>query len=82
MHSNRKAGNERGFFTLVTNFFSGRKFEDMDDLNAQAFEWATVRSANRPTGKTRLIPATAFEYEKAYLQNSVNQANFQFSNPK
>jgi transposase len=67
MHSNRKAGNERGFFTLVTNFFSGRKFEDMDDLNAQAFEWATVRSANRPTGKTRLIPATAFEYEKAYL---------------
>jgi hypothetical protein len=67
MHSNRKAGNERGFFTIVTNFFAGRKFEDMDDLNAQAFEWATVRSANRPTGKTRLIPATAFEYEKAYL---------------
>jgi len=67
MHSNRKAGNERGFFTIVTNFFAGRKFEDMHDLNAQAFEWATVRSANRPTGKTRLIPATAFEYEKAYL---------------
>lgn len=67
MHSNRKAGNERGFFTIVTNFFAGRKFEDMADLNAQAVEWATVRSANRPTGKTRLIPATAFEYEKAYL---------------
>jgi hypothetical protein len=67
MHSNRKAGNERGFFTVVTNFFAGRKFEDLADLNAQAFEWATVRSANRPTGKTRLIPATAFEYEKAYL---------------
>ena len=66
-HSNRKAGNERGFFTVVTNFFAGRKFEDMADLNAQAFEWATVRSANRPTGKTRLIPASAFEYEKAYL---------------
>jgi hypothetical protein len=67
-HPNRKAGNERGFFTVVTNFFAGRKFEDMADLNAQAFEWATVRSANRPTGKTRLIPATAFEYEKAYLK--------------
>jgi transposase len=67
MHSNRKAGNERGFFTIVTNFFAGRQFEDMHDLNQQAFEWATVRSANRPTGKTRLIPATAFEYEKAYL---------------
>jgi len=66
-HSNRKAGNERGFFTVVTNFFAGRKFENMEDLNQQAFSWATVRSANRPTGKTRLIPAAAFEYEKPYL---------------
>jgi hypothetical protein len=66
-HSNRKAGNERGFFTVVTNFFAGRKFEDMEDLNQQAFSWATDRSANRPTGKTRLIPATTFEYEKPYL---------------
>jgi len=67
IHANRKAGNERGFFTVVTNFFAGRKFEDMEDLNQQAFLWATVRSANRPTGKTRLIPAAAFEYEKPYL---------------
>ncbi len=66
-HSNRKAGNERGFFTLVTNFFAGREFEDMEDLNRQAFMWATDRLANRPTGKTRLIPAAAFEYEKPYL---------------
>ncbi len=66
-HSNRKAGNERGFFTVVTNFFAGREFEDMEDLNRQAFMWATDRLANRPTGKTRLIPATAFEYEKPYL---------------
>ncbi len=66
-HANRKAGNERGFFTVVTNFFAGRKFENMEDLNQQAFSWATVRSANRPTGKTRLIPAAAFEYEKPYL---------------
>ncbi len=66
-HPNRKAGNERGFFTIVSNFFAGRQFESLQDLNQQAFEWATVRSANRPTGKTRLIPAAAFEYEKAYL---------------
>ncbi len=66
-HSNRKAGNERGFFTIVTNFFAGRKFENMENLNRQAFLWATDRSANRPTGKTRLIPAVAFEYEKPYL---------------
>ncbi len=67
-HPNRKAGNERGFFTIVSNFFAGREFESLQDLNAQAFEWATVRSANRPTGKTRLVPASAFEYEKAYLK--------------
>ena len=66
-HSNRKAGNERGFFTVVTNFFAGREFEDMQDLNRQAFMWATDRLANRPTGKTRLIPSSAFEYEKPYL---------------
>jgi hypothetical protein len=66
-HANRKAGNERGFFTVVTNFFAGRKFENMEDLNQQAFSWATLRSANRPTGKTRLIPAVAFEYEKPHL---------------
>jgi hypothetical protein len=66
-HANRKAGDERGFFTIVSNFFAGRQFESLQDLNQQAFEWATVRSANRPTGKTRLIPAAAFEYEKAYL---------------
>jgi len=67
-HANRKAGNERGFFTVVTNFFAGRTFTDMEDLNHQAFLWATVRSANRITGKTRLIPANAFENEKPYLQ--------------
>lgn len=66
-HANRKAGEERGFFTAATNFFPGRKFADMEDLNRQAFDWACVRMANRPTGKTRQIPAAAFEYEKPYL---------------
>jgi hypothetical protein len=37
-------------------------------MNRQAFEWATVRQANRPTGKTRLIPAQTFEYEQPYLK--------------
>ena len=67
-HANRKAGNERGFYTVETNFFPGRKFANLEDMNRQAFEWATVRMANRPTGKTRLIPAQAFEYEKPYLK--------------
>lgn len=67
-HANRKAGNERGFYTVETNFFPGRTFESLEDMNRQAFLWATVRSANRPTGKTRIIPSQTFEYEKPYLQ--------------
>ena len=66
-HANRKAGNERTFYTVETNFFPGREYEDLRDLNAQAFDWSTVRWANRPIGKSKLIPAAAFEYERAYL---------------
>ena len=67
-HANRKAGNERSFYTVETNFFPGRQFASLEDMNRQALEWATVRMANRPTGKTRLIPAQAFEYEEPYLK--------------
>ncbi|RLD98092.1 MAG: helix-turn-helix domain-containing protein, partial [Bacteroidetes bacterium] len=67
-HSNRKAGNERGFFTVVTNFFSGRSFESLEDLNTSALDWATGRMANRPVGKSGLIPARAFEDEKPFLK--------------
>ena len=67
-HANRKAGNERGFYTVETNFLPGREFASLEDMNRQAFEWATQRMANRPTGKTRLIPAEVFEYEKPYLK--------------
>ena len=66
-HSNRKAGNERSFFTVETNFLAGRAFENLEDMNRQALEWATVRMPIRPMSKTRLIPAEAFEQEKAYL---------------
>jgi hypothetical protein len=65
---NRKAGNERSFYTVETNFFPGRSFESLEDLNRQALEWATVRMANRPVSKTGLIPVQAFEYEKAFLE--------------
>jgi hypothetical protein len=66
-HANRKAGDERGFFTITTNFLPGRQFRDLADLNRQAFDWATVRSLHRPVGKSRLIPAKAFEFERVYL---------------
>ncbi len=65
--SNRKAGKERNFLTLETNFFPGRSFTDLEDLNRQALDWATRRFASRPQSKTRLIPQELFEQEKPYL---------------
>ena len=61
-HCNRKAGEERSFFTVETNFFPGRRFENLEDLNRQALEWSTVRMDNRPVAKTGLVPAKAFEH--------------------
>jgi len=66
-HPNRKAGKERDFLTLQTNFFPGRRFSDLEDLNRQAFQWATERFATRPLSKTRLIPRALFEEEKPFL---------------
>ena len=65
--ANRKAGKERNFFTLETNFFPGRTFADSEDLNRKAFDWATRRFAARPQPKTRLVPSELFEQEKPYL---------------
>jgi len=67
-HANRKAGNERSFYTVETNFFPGRTFQTLEELNRQAFEWATVRMPGRTVGKTRLLPSKAFEHEQAYLR--------------
>lgn len=66
-HANRKAGEERSFWTVETNFLPGRTFRSLEDLNAQAFEWATARMEHRPQGKAGLVPAKAFEHECGYL---------------
>ncbi len=66
-HPNRKAGNERSFYTVETNFFPGRTFSSLEDLNSQGMDWATVRMANRPVSKSGLIPAKTFEHEKNFL---------------
>jgi hypothetical protein len=66
-HCNRKAGEERSFFTVETNFLPGRTFQNLEDLNQQALEWSTVRMDNRPQGKAGLIPAQAFEHERGFL---------------
>ena len=66
-HPNRKAGNERSFWSAETSFLPGRSFESLEDLNQQALQWATQRMEYRPQSKTRLIPAKAFEHERLYL---------------
>lgn len=68
MHSDRKGGVESGFWFVETNFFPGREFESLEDLNAQAMAWATERIPLRPHAKTKLIPAQLFEFEKPHLK--------------
>ena len=67
-HANRKAGKERNFWTVETNFLPGREFKNLIDMNEQAFIWATERYAHRPQSKTRLIPIELFEKEKPFLK--------------
>src|SRR5205809_388847 len=66
-HPNRKAGEERSFYTVETNFLPGRRFESLEDMNQQAFQWATLRMEQRPAAKTRQVPAKAFEHEQQFL---------------
>jgi transposase len=66
-HSDRKAGEERSFLTVETNFVPGRTFASLEELNRQALEWSTVRMEQRPQGKAGLIPAQAFEHERQFL---------------
>lgn len=66
-HANRKAGEERSFWTVETNFLPGRTFASLEDLNRQALEWATVRMEQRAQTQARIVPAAAFQTEKARL---------------
>lgn len=66
-HSDRKAGEERSFLTVETNFIPGRTFSSLEDLNRQALAWSTVRMEQRPQGKAGLIPAQAFDHERQFL---------------
>ncbi len=66
-HANRKAGEERSFWTVETNFLPGRTFRNLEDLNQQALEWSTVRLEQRPQTKAGIIPAKAFEHERTFL---------------
>lgn len=66
-HPNRKAGNERSFWSVETNFLRGRTFTSLEDLNEQARVWATERMEHRVLTKARVIPAQLFEHERLSL---------------
>ncbi len=66
MHSDRKAGVERSFWFVEKNFFPGRTFSSIDDLNAQAMLWLHEKS-KAPTTKKNIIPIDAFNIEKSYM---------------
>jgi transposase len=66
-HANRKAGEERSFWTVETNFFPGREFATWEDLNEQALKWSTVILPDRPQTKDKIIPKIWFEQEKELL---------------
>jgi transposase len=65
-HSDRKGGVESGFWFIERNFFPGRTFNSMDDLNAQALEWVKSKS-KLPTTKKNIIPIDAFKYEIPHM---------------
>lgn len=65
---NWKAGKERNFRTVETNFIPGRTFKNMEDLNRQALTWATEWYFRHPDDKTKLVPTIQWEIEKPYLQ--------------
>src|SRR5271157_3790676 len=66
-HSDRKAGEERSFWTVETNFFPGRKFSSMEDLNEQAKHWTLEIMAKRSQTDFKIIPLEWFERERPCL---------------
>jgi transposase len=50
------------------NFFAGRHYSSLEDLNAQADEWCSTASAGRPCPEdTQLTVAEAFLQEQSSL---------------
>src|SRR5207237_9443641 len=58
-NANRKVGEERSFVTVHENFFPGRSFASLEDLNLQALECATVLMEHRTHGPSRIILSAA-----------------------
>lgn len=65
---NEKGRVERAIRFIRDNFFAGRTWKDLDDLNAQAHDWCEGRSADRrcPEDQT-LTVREAYEQEQPQL---------------
>jgi len=65
---NEKGRVERAIRYARESFFAARKFNDLDDLNAQAAQWCTGMAAERPCREEPQISVReAFERERSSL---------------
>lgn len=65
---NEKGRVERAIRYIRDNFFAGRSWRDLDDLNAQAQAWCWGRSAQRPCPEDRCLSVQqAFAQEQPRL---------------
>jgi len=58
------------------NFLTGRKFDDLSDLNAQAFHWLNHTANTRVHSTTKRIPLEAFKDEELTPYHCVKPYNF------
>lgn len=65
---NEKGRVERAIRYIRDNFFAGRQWSDIDDLNAQADAWCAGTAANRPCPEDRSMTVSeAFAQEQPQL---------------
>ncbi len=64
---NEKGRVEDGVRYIRHNFWPGRNFTDLGDLNAQALDWRDQFANRRTHATTRKIPVLVFEEEKKNL---------------
>ena len=65
---NEKGRVERAIRYIRDNFFAGRSWDDIEDLNAQASDWCRLHSAARPCPENPNITVReAFEHEQTQL---------------
>ena len=65
---NEKGRVERAIRYIRDNFFAGRQWSDIDDLNAQADAWCTGSAAHRPCPEDRSMTVReAFAQEQPHL---------------